>query len=80
MSIPPLQMYHICQRQMSTPPLQIYHICQRQMSTPPLQIYHICQRQMSTPPLHLWRGGGRQAWGEVYPSPSSPASIAGVFV
>ena len=41
------------------PPLQIYHICPRQMSTPHLQLYHICQRQMSTPHLHLWRGGGR---------------------
>ena len=38
-------------------PLEICHICQRQMSIPPLQIYHICQRQMSTPHLHLWRWG-----------------------
>ena len=27
--------------------------------------YHICRRQMSIPPLHSWRGGGRQAGGEV---------------
>ena len=32
---------------------------------PPRPIYHICRRQMSIPPRHLWRGGGRQAGGEV---------------
>ena len=34
-------------------------------SIPPRQICHICRRQMSIPPRHLWRGGGRQAGGEV---------------
>ena len=47
------------------PPRQIYHICRRQMSIPHRQIYHICRRQMSIPPRYLWRGGGRQAGGEV---------------
>ena len=47
------------------PPRPIYHICRRQMSIPPRPIYHICRRQMSIPPRHLWRGGGRQAGGEV---------------
>ena len=32
---------------------------------PPRQISHICRRQMSSPPRHLWRGGDRQARGEV---------------
>ena len=32
---------------------------------PHRQIYHICRRQMSIPPRYLWRGGGRQAGGEV---------------
>ena len=50
---------------MSIPHLQISHICRRQMSIPHLQISHICRRQMSIPHLHLWRGGGRQAGGEV---------------
>ena len=65
------------------PPRQIYHICRRQMSIPPRQIYHICRRQMSTPHRHLWRGGGRQAGGEVQnPSyaqqkPKKPATRAG---
>ena len=27
---------------------------------------HISHRQMSIPPRHLWRGGGRQAGGEVW--------------
>ena len=49
----------------SIPHLQISHICHRQMSIPHLQISHICRRQMSIPHLHLWRGGGRQAEGEV---------------
>ena len=31
----------------------------------PRQICHICLRQMFIPPRHLWRGGGRQAGGEV---------------
>ena len=35
------------------------------MSIPHLQISHICHRQMSIPHLHLWRGGSRQAGGEV---------------
>ena len=34
-------------------------------SIPPRQISHICRRQMSIPHRHLWRGGGRQAGGEV---------------
>ena len=65
MSKPPRQICHICRRQMSKPPRQICHICRRQMSNPPRQICHICRRQMSKPPRHLWRGGGRQAGGEV---------------
>ena len=65
MSIPHLQISHICRRQMSIPHLQISHICHRQMSIPHLQISHICHRQMSIPHLHLWRGGSRQAGGEV---------------
>ena len=65
-SIPPSHVINArrCGR-LFLPPLQIYHICRRQMSIPPLQIYHICRRQMSIPPLHSWRGGGRQAGGEV---------------
>ena len=47
------------------PHRQIYHICRRQMSIPHRQIYHICRRQMSIPHRYLWRGGGRQAGGEV---------------
>ena len=31
----------------------------------PRHICHICRRQMSIPHRHLWRGGGRQAGGEV---------------
>ena len=65
MSIPHRQIYHLCRRQMSIPPRQIYHLCRRQMSIPHRQIYHICRRQMSIPPRHLWRGGSRQAGGEV---------------
>ena len=34
-------------------------------SIPHRKICHICRRQMSIPPRHLWRGGGRQAGGEV---------------
>ena len=34
-------------------------------SIPPSQICHICRRQMFIPHRHLWRGGGRQAGGEV---------------
>ena len=33
--------------------------------SPHRPICHICRRQMSIPHLHLWRGGGRQARGEV---------------
>ncbi len=40
--------------------------------SPPRQIYHICRRQMSTPPRHLWRGGGRQAGGEVQTTNQAP--------
>ena len=39
---------------------------------PPRQIYHICRRQMSIPPRHLWRGGGRQAGGEVQNTNQAP--------
>ena len=46
-------------------PSPISHICRRQMSIPTSPISHICRRQMSLPPRHLWRGGGRQAGGEV---------------
>ena len=38
----------------------------------PRQIYHICRRQMSIPPRHLWRGGGRQAGGEVQNTNQAP--------
>ena len=41
-------------------------------SIPPRQIYHICRRQMSIPPRHLWRGGGRQAGGEVQNTNQAP--------
>ena len=34
-------------------------------SIPPSQVCHICRRQMFIPHRHLWRGGGRQAEGEV---------------
>ena len=41
-------------------------------SIPPRQIYHICRRQMSIPPRHLWRGGARQAGGEVQNTNQAP--------
>ena len=41
------------------------HICRRQIFIPPRQICHICRRQIFIPPRYLWRGGGRQAGGEV---------------
>ena len=46
-------------------PLACHKRPPRRASIPPRQISHICHRQMSTPPRHLWRGGGRQAGGEV---------------
>ena len=49
----------------SIPPRERSHICLWQMSIPPRQRFHICLWQMSIPPRHLWRGGGRQAGGEV---------------
>ena len=41
---------------------------------------HIRPQRGPRSPSPFMERGGRQAWGEVYPSPSSPASIAGVFV
>ena len=64
MSIPPRQI-HNARAADVFPHRQISHICHRQMSIPPRHISHICHRQMSIPPRHLWRGGGRQAGGEV---------------
>ena len=80
MSIPHLQISHICRRQMSIPHLQISHICRRQMSIPHLQISHICHRQMSIPHLHLWRGGGRQAGGEVKRTPKRASIPLAIFL
>ena len=53
---------------MSIPHLQISHICHRQMSIPHLQISHICHRQMSIPhpSFHIDTGGEvKRAGGEV---------------
>ena len=79
-SIAPRERSHICRRQMSIDPRQICHICRRRMSIPPRHICHVCRRQMSIPPRHLWRGGGRQAGGEVkFPHAKSPTpAYAGV--
>ena len=45
-------------------PRQICHICRRQMIIPPRKINYARNAGVS-PPRHLWRGGGRQARGEV---------------
>ena len=58
------KIYHICRRQMIIPPRQICHICRRLMSLPLAKSMTPALRAF-LPHLHLWRGGGRQAGGEV---------------